>query len=94
MFRSIPPTPRPSSVLPSAAPLPTPDRWDRADVEPALHDLLSDPMTALVMQRDGIRREHVLDAVATARRHLRARGTGRGGPGRPRPDAGMAWPGA
>lgn len=49
---------------------PQPDRWRCAGVEPALGDLLNDPLTALVMRRDGIGRDDVMAAVAEARRRL------------------------
>lgn len=51
-------------------PAPTPDLWGRAGIEPSVADLLDDPMTALIMRRDGIGRGDVMAAVEAGRRAL------------------------
>jgi hypothetical protein len=51
------------------------DRWTRAGVEPALEELLADPVLHLVMRRDGVSLAELraVIAAARARRSERAR---------------------
>ena len=44
-----------------------------AGVEPALNDLLTDPLTAMVMRRDGVRLEDLRALLAQTRAMLKAR---------------------
>lgn len=44
--------------------------WTTAGAEPALEDVLADPIVALVMRCDGIATPDVLRAVRTARRRM------------------------
>ena len=44
-----------------------------AGVEPALNDLLTDPLTAMVMRRDGVRLEELRALLAQTRAVLKAR---------------------
>lgn len=45
-------------------------RWSEPGVEPALEEILSDPIVRLVMRRDHIARADVLAAVYAARARL------------------------
>lgn len=45
-------------------------RQTRATTEPTLQDLLDDPMTRLIMERDGVRQENLTALLAVARRRL------------------------
>lgn len=56
-----------------------PERWT-AGAEPSIAELLNDPITAMVMRRDGIDRSHAISALRLARTNLRA---GPGADGRP-----------
>jgi len=47
-----------------------PPWWERGGQEPALAELLADPIMTLVLNRDGLTRQDVIDAVRLARRNL------------------------
>lgn len=57
----------------AAIPPQNPRHWAESGVEPDIHDMLTDPILKLVLLRDGIDSEAVLDAVRDARRRLRAK---------------------
>jgi len=44
--------------------------WAAAGVEPSLEDLLSDPVTHLVMKRDQVTMNEVIQTIAEARQRL------------------------
>jgi len=54
--------------------------WMRSGTEPALDEMLGDPIVMALMRRDGVTERHVRDLVARAR--------GRRSHSRPRPGAG------
>ena len=45
--------------------------WGEAGIEPALQDVLADPLVHLVMQRDGVSMPALRAVVAAARARLR-----------------------
>lgn len=44
-------------------------RWDRAGQEPPLDDMLADPVMTLMLRRDGLTRDDVIEVMREARRH-------------------------
>ena len=48
-------------------------RWSSGGTEPALADVLADPVVHLVMRRDGVTEEVLLRVIATAQAVLRSR---------------------
>jgi hypothetical protein len=49
------------------------DRWTGAGAEPALEELLADPVLHLVMRRDGVSPAELRAVIAAARARRRAR---------------------
>jgi hypothetical protein len=49
------------------------DHWTRAGAEPALEELLADPVLHLVMRRDGVSPGELRAVIAAARARRRAR---------------------
>lgn len=50
-----------------------PEMFSEAGVEPSLDDLINDPTTAALMQRDGISITHLRSLILAVRDNLRAR---------------------
>ena len=48
-------------------------RWSSGGTEPALADLLADPIVHLVMRRDGVSEETLRRVIAAAQTMLRSR---------------------
>lgn len=46
-------------------------RWSRAGQEPALSEVLADPLVHLVMRRDGVSRAELDEVIARAQAKLR-----------------------
>jgi hypothetical protein len=48
-------------------------RWSRGGTEPALAEIMADPIVHLVMRRDGVTESQLLRVVAVAQAVLRSR---------------------
>ncbi len=74
-FTGLSPAAGSALPYPSRRPSPRRERFSEAGVEPRLDELLNDPLTAAIMQRDGVSLSHLQTLIGETRQVLRERRT-------------------